>query len=58
MPSYAEIAAIRLGFGLSPRLTPPADPSGMAASVAAATRFGPQAVTLDKVRAWQDKGLD
>ena len=58
MPSYAEIAAIRLGFGLSPRLTPPADPAGMAASVAAATRIGPQAVTLDKVRAWQDKGLD
>ena len=55
MPSYAEIAAIRLGFGLSPRLTPPADPSEMAASVAAATQFGPQAVTLDKVRAWQDK---
>ncbi|WP_405406375.1 DUF1800 family protein [Paracoccus sp. Ld10] len=58
MSSYAEMAAIRLGFGLSPHLTPPADAGRFAASVAAAGPGGPDAVTLDRVRAWQDRGLD
>jgi len=53
MTSYAHLAALRLGYGLSPRLTPPPDPAGVAASVAAATTPDPQGVTLDQVRDWQ-----
>ena len=36
--AYPEIAAIRLGFGLSPLMTPPADPAAVIASVTDATR--------------------
>ncbi|MCG6111715.1 MAG: hypothetical protein MEQ74_05945 [Paracoccus sp.] len=56
MIPYDQLAAIRLGYGLSPRLTPPADPSGVAASVIPATQPDPQPVTLDQVRDWQQQG--
>ncbi|ODT60554.1 MULTISPECIES: DUF1800 domain-containing protein [Paracoccus] len=56
MIPYDQLAAIRLGYGLSPRLTPPADPSGVAASVIGATQPDPQPVTLDQVRDWQQQG--
>ena len=37
-PDYPALAAIRLGFGLSPRMAPPADLAGMLAGVADAAR--------------------
>nr|WP_111297831.1 DUF1800 domain-containing protein [Paracoccus saliphilus] len=49
---YDQLAAIRLGFGLSPRLTGPADPAGVAASVAAAMSAG-DSVYMDGVRQMQ-----
>lgn len=37
-PDYPALAAIRLGFGLSPRMAPPADLAGVLAGVADAAR--------------------
>lgn len=50
--AYDQLAAIRLGFGLSPRVTGPSDPAGVAASVSAAAP-GPDAVRTDQVRSLQ-----
>ncbi|TJZ84243.1 hypothetical protein [Paracoccus hibiscisoli] len=56
MIPYDQLAAIRLGYVLSPGLTPPADPSGVAVSVIPATQPDPQPVTLDQVRDGQQQG--
>ena len=40
MPAYPELAAIRLGFGLSPWADPPADPLAWVESVASAAPDG------------------
>ena len=56
MPAYDQLAAIRLGFGLQPRLRLPADPGAVAASVAAAT--APGEVTGARARGWQRRGVD
>ena len=58
MLPYDHLAAFRLGYGLSPHLTLPADPQAVAGSVTAATRPGPDDVTMDRVRAWQMEGQD
>lgn len=57
MVEYPELAAIRLGYGLSALVPPPAGPASVLASVEAAApdRF---AVTMDKVRAMQGKAAD
>ncbi|WP_299840056.1 DUF1800 domain-containing protein [uncultured Paracoccus sp.] len=47
--SFPELAAIRLGFGLSPLMPPPETPGEVLDSVAAAAP-GPDAVTLDQAR--------
>ncbi|CAM3227842.1 DUF1800 domain-containing protein [Paracoccus nototheniae] len=57
-PPYDQMAAIRLGYGLSPRMTLPADPQAVAASVVGATRIGPRSITLERMRAWQLEGRD
>lgn len=49
---YDQLAAIRLGFGLSPRLVGPADPVGVAASVAGSAPAG-DIVAVDRVREMQ-----
>lgn len=49
---YDQLAAIRLGFGLSPRLVGPADPAAVAASVAGAAP-GVDIVAMDRVREMQ-----
>lgn len=50
---YDQLAAIRLGYGLSPRVTLPGDPAGLVASVAQAAPDG-EAVTMDMVREMQN----
>lgn len=57
MVEYPELAAIRLGYGLSALVPPPAGPASVLASVEAAApdRF---AITMDKVRAMQGKAAD
>lgn len=49
---YDQLAAIRLGFGLSPRLAAPGDPGTVAASVAGAAPAD-DTVAMDSVRAMQ-----
>lgn len=46
---FPELAAIRLGFGLSPNTRPPSDIDGVLASVAAAAP-GPEAMSTDFAR--------
>ncbi|TJZ91033.1 DUF1800 domain-containing protein [Paracoccus gahaiensis] len=58
MLPYDHLAAFRLGYGLSPHLTLPADPQAVAGSVTAATRPGPDDVTMDRLRAWQMEGQE
>ena len=58
MLPYDHLAAFRLGYGLSPHLTLPANPQAVAGSVAAATSPGPDDVTMDRLRAWQMEGQD
>lgn len=55
MPDYAQLAAIRLGFGLSPRGAGPGNPAAMAASVTAAAA-DPAALSQDQVREWHAEG--
>ncbi|WP_304617147.1 DUF1800 domain-containing protein [Paracoccus sp. (in: a-proteobacteria)] len=55
MPDYAQLAAIRLGFGLSPRGAGPGDPAAMAASAALAAP-DPAALSQDQVREWHQEG--
>lgn len=50
-PGYPELAAIRLGHGLSPRIRPPEALSGVLASVADATR--PDGFTVEAASAAQ-----
>jgi uncharacterized protein (DUF1800 family) len=52
---FEQLAAIRLGFGLSPHTEIPSDPAALAASVSAS---GPDTdgMTLDKVRQWHREG--
>ncbi|WP_265501869.1 DUF1800 domain-containing protein [Paracoccus beibuensis] len=52
---YDQLAAIRLGFGLSPRQPSPGDPAAVAASVARAAP-DPDGITLDRMREWQRTG--
>ncbi|AGT09510.1 DUF1800 domain-containing protein [Paracoccus aminophilus] len=54
---FPELAAIRLGFGLSPHQKPPADVDAVLASVAAAGP-GPDAVSLAEAQAAQLKLSD
>lgn len=58
MTSYDQLAAIRLGFGLSPRIDPPRDAASVAASVDRAVAPDPDAILLDQVRDWQIQGRD
>lgn len=55
MPDYAQLAAIRLGFGLSPRGPGPGNPAAMAASVTTAAA-DPAALSQDQVREWHAEG--
>lgn len=57
-PPYDQMAAIRLGYGLSPHGVLPADPRAVVASVGAATQLGPDSITLDRTRAWQLEGRE
>ena len=52
---YEQLAAIRLGFGLSPRGQLPTDPEQVARLV---SESGPEpdGITLDKLREWQSEG--
>ncbi|RJE81547.1 DUF1800 family protein [Paracoccus sp. JM45] len=52
---FEQLAAIRLGFGLSPQNNIPTDPAGLARSVSAS---GPEqdSITLDQVRQWHREG--
>ena len=52
---YEQLAAIRLGYGLSPRRPLPSDPAQVARLVAQAGPE-PDGITLDKVREWQSEG--
>ncbi|TGN57282.1 DUF1800 domain-containing protein [Paracoccus liaowanqingii] len=58
MLPYDHLAAFRLGYGLSPHLTPPADPQAVAASVQASTSLAPGDVTQDQLRDWQIEGQE
>ncbi|MFN3525415.1 MAG: DUF1800 family protein [Paracoccus sp. (in: a-proteobacteria)] len=51
---YDQLAAIRLGFGLSPRLSLPDSPGGVVSSVAMAAPDG-EAVTMDMIREMQNE---
>jgi uncharacterized protein (DUF1800 family) len=52
---FEQLAAIRLGFGLSPHTQLPTDPAQLASLV---TTSGPEqdGITLDKVRQWHRQG--
>lgn len=52
---YDQLAAIRLGFGLSPLNASPGDPAALAASVARAAP-DPNGITLARLREWQTTG--
>lgn len=47
-PSFPELAAIRLGFGLSPLMPPPDSPQAVLDSVQVAADPGPDAMTMQK----------